>query len=85
MSLDATERELAQVEKEPVQALAAREKAVVERVKSEKAMALVLVLVQAPGLRVGWERRVEVQETNVQAPAPVEGAVAVAVAGMGMG
>ena len=31
-------------------------------------------LVQAPESRVGLERRASVQETNVQAPAQVEGA-----------
>lgn len=90
VSLDATELEpvqvekepeLAQGEKEPAQALAAREKAVVERVPREKAMARAPVL--ALGSRVGWEGREEVQETNVQAPAPalVEGSDA----GMGTG
>lgn len=55
-----------QVEKEPAQALAARERAAVERVPSEQAMARPLAL----GSRVGWEGREEVQETIVQAQAP---------------
>jgi len=77
VSSNATERELAQVEKEPAQALAARKQAVVERMKSERAMALV----PAPAPRMGWERRAEVQEPTVQAPALVEAADA----GMGTG